>query len=216
MPIRLVIADDHEMYRKGFEVLLRKTPEVKIVGEADNGVRLLDAIKKHLPDVVITDIQMPVMDGVEACKAIKKAYPLLPVIALTTYNDDNLIIDMLEAGAEGYLLKNTDTEELVKAINVVLSGGTYFSPETNAKIRKMMSENRFNPSRQSEKVTFTDRENEIILLTCQGLSSKEIGAKINLSSRTVEGHKTRIQEKTGAKNAIEIVLYAIKHKMFNV
>src|SRR6188768_4085156 len=107
MPIRIVIADDHEMYRKGFEVLFRKSEEIKIIAEAENGKSLLEAIEKHNPDVVITDIQMPVMDGVEACMEIKKQWPSLPVIALTTYNDDNLIIDMLEAGAEGYVLKNT-------------------------------------------------------------------------------------------------------------
>lgn len=214
MPIRIVIADDHEIYRKGFEVLLKKNHEMKIIGEAYNGENLLELIAEKNPDVVITDIQMPVMDGVEACKRIKKLYKDLPVIALTTYNDENLIFDMLDAGAEGYLLKSTNTEELVKAINLVLNGGTYFHPDTYQKVKNMMAKK--NQFFNAKPIDFTDRENQIIMLTCKGLSSKQIGTHLNISSRTVEGHKTRIQEKIEGKSVVDIVVYAIKNKIINL
>ncbi len=214
MPVRIVIADDHEMYRKGFEVLLKKNPEMLIVGEAFNGENLLEVVMEKNPDVVITDIQMPVMDGVEACKKIKMQFKDLPVIALTTYNDDNLILDMLEAGAEGYLLKSTTREELVKAINLVLNGGTYFHPDTYQKVKNMMLSN----SKQyvARHIEFTEREIQVITHTCQGLSSKQIGQELNISPRTVEGHKTRIQEKIDGKSVVDIVMFAIKNKIVNI
>ena len=215
MAIRIVIADDHEMYRKGFDLLLRKQKEIQIVGEAENGLKLLEIIERYNPNVVITDIQMPVMDGIKACVAIKKLQPDLPVIALTSYNDDNLIIDMIQAGASGYLLKNTTSEELVNAINVVLSGGPYFSKETFVKIKRMIIEKRLNPNKPHEQVEFSEYEKEIIILICRGLSSKEVGLKLNRSYRTIEGYKTRILERIGAKNVINLVVYAIKNKIYN-
>ncbi len=216
MPIRIVIADDHEMYRKGFEVLLKKNPEMSIVGEAYNGENLLELIRNKTPDVVITDIQMPVMDGIQACKKIKKEFKDLPVIALTTYNDDNIILDMLEAGAEGYLLKSTTSEELIKAINLVLNGGTYFHPDTYQKVKNMMAKKRSEGNEKNVSVEFTERELEVITLTCKGLSNKEIGLHLHISPRTVEGHKTRIQEKIEGKSVVDIVVYAIKNKIVHV
>src|SRR5258705_10066762 len=129
-PIRIVIADDHEIFRNGFKLLLKNQNELELVGEAENGKDLLAVVSEQQPDVVVTDIKMPVMDGIAACKIIKKIHPAIEVIALSMFNEDNLIVDMLEAGARGYLLKNTNKHELLLAAKTVHEGNTYYCTAT--------------------------------------------------------------------------------------
>lgn len=211
--IKIAIADDHEIFREGFKLLLRDQNEVQLVGEAENGRELLQLVETAKPDVVIVDIKMPVMDGVDACKAIKKKFPDVHVIALSMFNEDSLIVDMLEAGAKGYLLKNTNKQELLTAVRAVYEGNTYYCSATSDKLTRMIADSKFNPYRNQPIVRFTPRELDIIKLMCQQFTSKEIASKLDLSIRTVESHREKIQEKTGAKNAIGIVIYAIKHDL---
>lgn len=212
-PIKIIIADDHEIFRKGFHVLLRKNQEVKIIGDAENGKDLVEKVKKHGPDVVITDIQMPEMDGVEAARKIMAFNPSIGIIALTMFNDDNLIVDMLEAGAKGYLLKNTDRKELVSAINAVYNGENYFCNATSQKMARLIALSRLKSSFRSTP-QFSKNEIEIIKLMCQEYTSKQIGALLGYTTRTVENYREKIQEKIGAKNAIGVVIYAIKHQIY--
>lgn len=211
--IKIAIADDHEIFREGFKLLLRDQTEVQLVGEAENGRELLQLVESAKPDVVIVDIKMPVMDGVDACKAIKKKFPDVHMIALSMFNEDSLIVDMLEAGAKGYLLKNTNKQELLTAVRAVYEGNTYYCSATSDKLTRMIADSKFNPYRNQPIVRFTPRELDIIKLMCQQFTSKEIASKLDLSIRTVESHREKIQEKTGAKNAIGIVIYAIKHDL---
>ncbi len=211
--IRIAIADDHEIFREGFKLLLRDQTEAQLVGEAENGRELLQLVETAKPDVVIADIKMPVMDGVDACRAIKKKFPDVQVIALSMFNEDSLIVDMLEAGAKGYLLKNTNKPELLTAVRTVYEGRTYYCSATSDKLTRMIAESKFNPYRNQPIVRFTPRELDIIKLMCQQFTSKEIASKLDLSIRTVESHREKIQEKTGSKNAIGIVIYAIKHEL---
>lgn len=216
MSIRIVIADDHEIFRNGFKLLLKNQTDIELVGEAGNGKLLLEVVEKESPDIAITDIQMPEMGGVETCRNIKKLFPATAVIALSTFNDEHYIVDMLEAGASGYLLKNTTRQELHAAVHAVFQGNSYYSKETSRKLAQLIAECKVQPGRKKEPVTFSSRELEVMQLICHQLTNKEIAAKIRLSVRTVESHRERIQEKTGSKNLAGIVIYALKHNLFDI
>jgi two-component system, NarL family, response regulator NreC len=215
-PVTLVLADDHKMLREGFKTLLRKQSGIELVAEAETGTQLLEQVEKHNPDIVITDIKMPMLDGIEACRIITGRYPHIGVIALSSFDNDNLIIDMLDAGAKGYLLKNTDKKELVRAIRIVHDGGTYFCGQVAANFHKMLEETRQQHFKAKTLVEFTERELNIIRLSCKEFTNKEIASILNLSPRTVEAHKERMQDKVGAKNIVGVIMYAIKYNLVSV
>jgi DNA-binding NarL/FixJ family response regulator len=171
---------------------------------------------KFQPDIVITDIKMPQMDGIEACKIIKKRFPEIKVIALSMFNEDNLIIDMLEAGAKGYLLKNTKTPELLLAAKEVFEGRAYYCAETSARLAKMIAESKYIPYHYHHNQYFSKKEKEIMRLICQQYTNKEIASNMNLSIRTIESYREKIQEKTESRNSIGIVIYAIRHNIFQL
>jgi len=215
-PIKLVIADDHEIFRDGFRLLLKNQKDIELVGEANNGKDLLNVIRDTHPDVAVIDIKMPEMDGIEATKIIHEQFSDVKVIALSMFNDDNLIIDMLGAGARGYLLKNTNKHELITATKTVHENGTYYCNETSIKLAKMIAESKYHPHRAIPAVKFTERELEVIRLLCKQFSNKEIATQLGLSTRTVETYRERIQEKTDSRNAIGIVIFAIKQGLFEI
>ena len=216
MPIRIVLADDHEIFRDGFSGLLKKQDEIVLVGEASDGEELIKVTEKLKPDVVLTDIRMPVMDGIQATKVLNSKFPLINVIALSMFNDDNLVIDMMEAGAKGYLLKNAHKSEIIEAIRTVYRQETYYCKQTSDKLIQMMTKSRFNPAKNEDKPVFTEKEKEIIALICQQCSNKEISQKLFLSVRTIEGYRKKVQEKMKVKNTAGIVVYAIKNKVYNI
>ena len=209
--IKLIIADDHEIFRDGFKLMLSKFPEIKLVGEAANGRELLELIEKENPDVVLTDIKMPVMDGIEATKKIAELYPDKGIIGLSMYDDDELIIEMLEAGAKGYLIKNAGKDQIIEAIKTVYNDEPYYCKTTSHKLTQMIAKSRFNPYKKSEKAEFSEREKEIIAGICDEMTNKEIGDKLFISVRTVEGHRLKILEKMNVKNTVGLVVYAIKN-----
>lgn len=209
--IKLIIADDHEIFRDGFKLMLTKFPEIILTGEAANGKELVELTGELLPDVVITDIKMPVMDGIEATKKIVELYPQIGIIGLSMYDDDELIIEMLEAGAKGYLIKNAGKEQITEAIRTVYNDEPYYCKTTSYKLTNMIAKSRFNPYKKTSRAEFSDREKEIIELICREHTNKEIGDKLYLSVRTVEGHRLRIMEKMNVKNTVGLVVYAIKN-----
>jgi DNA-binding NarL/FixJ family response regulator len=215
-PIKILIADDHEIYRKGFRALLKNEREVTIVGEAENGRELVDLAAMLQPDIIITDIKMPVMDGIQAAKTIREKYPDIRVMAISMYNEDNLVIDMLEAGARGYLLKNTKKAEVVQAVKDVFEGRTYYCHDTSERLIRMIAENKYIPYRYHSQPNFSRKEIEIMILICKQYTNKEIASALNLSSRTIEGYREKIQEKTESRNSIGIVIYAIRHNYFQL
>jgi DNA-binding NarL/FixJ family response regulator len=214
--IRIVLADDHEIFRDGFNGLFKKQEEIIPVGDAANGEELVELVTSEKPDVVLTDIRMPVMDGIAATKIITTKFPHIAVIALSMFNDDNLVIDMMEAGARGYLLKNAHKSEIIEAIKTVHRQEFYFCKQTSQKMIKLMANSRFNPNKQMQKPVFNDKEIEIINLICLQYSNKEISDKMHFSIRTIEGHRTRLQEKMKVKNSAGIVVYAIKNGIFKL
>lgn len=215
-PIRVVIADDHAIFREGLKSVLRNQPELSMVGEAGNGEELLAVVENLNPDIVITDIKMPKMDGIMACQLICEKYVATKVIAISMFNDDKNIMGMLEAGATGYLLKNAEHDEMYGAIKTVHEGHSYYSASTTQCLARMIGERKFGHYRKRTSVEFTKRELEVIRLICDQFMNKEIADELKVSIRTVESYRNSILEKIGAKNSVGIVLYAIKHKLMNI
>lgn len=213
-PIKIILADDHEIFRDGFNSILMNQSVIQLVAEASNGRQLLEHTRKFLPDVVLTDIQMPVMDGIEATKEIVKQFPQVGIIALSTFNNDRLIIDMLQAGALGYLLKNASKKEIFEAISTVARHRPYYCSNTNLKLARLIATSTFDPSNPAAGMILTQREIEIIRLICQEYSNKDIASRFNLSTRTIEGYRERILEKTNTNNTVGLVIYAIKNHIF--
>lgn len=213
-PLRIVMADDHPIFRDGFQLLFNGQKELELVGTAENGKQLLEEVEHLLPDLVITDIQMPVMDGIQACRVIKEKFPEIQVIGLTMFNEDKLIVDMLEAGAKGYLLKNTTKGELLQAAKAVYAGGTYYCMATSVKLSRLIAQSKFDPYKAVKKPVFTERELEVIHLVCEQNTNKEIADMLRISIRTVETHRENIQDKIGARNSIGIAIYAMKHGLY--
>lgn len=208
---QLVIADDHEIFRQGFLSMIKKEKQLSVIGQAKDGEELVQMVVENRPDIAFVDISMPKMDGIEATRLITEQSPLTHVIALSMFNDDNHIIDMLEAGASGYLLKNTTLEEVLKAIDSVIKGDNYFCNDTSAKLVRLITGGKKHLTRNKKEISFTEREVEIIKLMCDQLTIKEIADTLGLSPRTIETHREALQEKTDSKNSIGIVIYAIQN-----
>lgn len=209
--INIIIADDHEIFRDGLKLMLGKYPEIKIAGEAQNGVELIQLVNEHEPDVILTDIKMPVMDGIDAVKKIIATNKDAAIICLSMFDEDDLVLDMIEAGARGYLLKNSDKAEILDAITTVYNGKYYYSKSTSQKMINLIAKSRVNANSKQTKPEFSEREIEIIQLICNERSNKEIGDELFLSSRTVEGYRQRIMEKMDVKNSVGLVVYALKN-----
>ena len=215
-PIKIVIADDHPIFRDGFRVLLRDQNDIQLIGEANNGEELIQLVMKLIPDVVITDIKMPVMDGIDASKFLTQHFPHIKIIALSVFNDDYLVVDMLEAGARGYLLKNTTKQELFEAIKTVASGEVYYCNDTSVKMARLIGLSKFNPYKNKQQPRFSTREMEIMRLICEQFSNKEIAETLHLSIRTIESYREQIFEKTSSKNMVGVAIYAIKHNIYSI
>lgn len=213
-PIRVVMADDHEIFRDGFRLTINRAKNIKLVAEAADGLELVQLVKEHRPHVVITDIKMPRLDGIEATRRILALYPNLPVIGLSMFDEEDLVLEMIEAGAKGYLVKNADKHEVIEAINTVYHGDSFYCKQTSNRLAFVIAKRSLQHTHRKETVTFTDKEIEIIQLICQECTTKEIGEKLFMSTRTVEGYRTRLLEKMDVKNLVGIVIYAIQHGIY--
>jgi DNA-binding NarL/FixJ family response regulator len=214
--IRIILADDHELFRDGFHSLLLNQDEIELVGEAANGEQLLSLVSKHLPDVILTDIDMPVMDGITATQILTQRHPEVGVIALTMFGNDRMIIKMLEAGAKGYLLKNANKSEMLEAIKTVSKHQHYYCSNTSPKLAQLIATSKYKPDEPSPKPLLTEKENEIVCLICQELSNRDISKKLHLSIRTVESYRERILQKTNAKNTAGIVVFAVREGIWMI
>lgn len=212
--IKLIIAEDQALFRDGLRMLLHNEADIAIIGEAANGQEVMDLLLKEKPDVVITDIQMPEMDGVELTRELQGVYPEIKVIALTMYQEEYLIVDMLEAGAKGYLLKSSTKEKIVEAIHAVHANGRYFCETTSLKLMKKIAGSKVVISHKEDANKFTETEKEIIAMVCQQFSSKEISEKMHLGLKTIESYRNKIFDKMGVKNMAGLVIYAIRAGLF--
>jgi two-component system response regulator NreC len=213
-PIRLVLADDHEIFRDGLKLMLAKFNNIKLEGDATNGRELIKLVDEIKPDIVITDIKMPLMDGVEATKYITQHHKEIGVIALSMFDEISLIVEMLEAGASGYLVKDCDKAEIKDAIEKVHNKEQYYCRHTGNKLMQVMARNAKRHDKKNTVLSLSDKEKEIVQLICKQNTTKEIGEQLFMSPRTVEGYRLKILEKLEAKNTAGIVIAAIKQGLY--
>jgi len=207
---KVVIVDDHTLFRNGLRILINTMNDYQVVGEASNGKQFLDLLETEVPDLVLLDINMPVMDGIEAATIAQKLYPDLKIITLSMYGEEDYYYKMVNAGVKGFVLKNSDIKEVKTALDVVFDGGSFFSSE----LLQNLVNNLKSSSKSNEiHAELSEREMEILILICQGLSNQEIGDKLFISKRTVDKHRANILEKSESKNTAQLVVYAIKNKL---
>lgn len=210
--ITVILVDDHLLFREGLKLMLNLNPKIGTIYQAANGIEFLELLEKITPDVVLMDIDMPWMDGIEATiKALSK-WPQMKIIALSMYGDDEYYIKMIEAGARGFILKNSDIEVVEQAIEAVMAGQNYFSSEVMANLVIHLNKKK----NDEVKNELTERESEILYHICKGLSNQEIADTLFLSKRTVDKHRENILSKTNAKNTAGLVIFAIKHGIIQV
>ena len=217
--LKLAIADDHELFRKGFISMLSGISDFEFILEAANGQELLDKMAIDTPDIVFMDLQMPVMDGIQATEATFERFPEVRIIVVSMYNEDRFVIHMLEKGVQGYLLKDTSPDEVEKAIRRVADEGFYYNDfVSKAMHRKMVNRQHHKHPLfpNAANVSLSVREKEVLQLICDGLSTTEISEKLFISVRTVEGHRLRILEKTGTKTTAAAVAFAYKNQLLTV
>lgn len=214
--LKVLLVDDHEIYLDGLQSMLQKQPNIEVIGQAANGEECIKLSRTTNPDIILTDIMMPVMDGIAATKYLTEHQPAVAIIALSMFDQDNLIIDMLEAGARGYLLKNAHKSEILEAIKSVYQNIPYYCRSTTTRLARLIGQSRFNPHRNTEAASFSEREREIIRMICEEKTTREIAEQLYMGSRTVEGYRIKILEKMQVRSVAGIVIYAIKHQLFEV
>jgi len=217
--IQLAIADDQRLFLKGMRFIIDTFENIDLVIEAYNGQDLIDKLKLNTPDVVLLDLKMPVMDGIETTKYLKIHYPDLKIILLSMHNDERLITYMMEIGANGYLLKDEEPEQVKEAIESVMEKDFFFNEYVSkALLKGVKGKNEPTPATISMRAAdnLTKRELEVLQLICQECTTAEIASQLFISVRTVEGHRKNLLEKTGVRNMAGLVIYALKNKLVTI
>jgi DNA-binding NarL/FixJ family response regulator len=213
--IRVLITDDHQVYREGLKSIIHRFPGITAVGEAGTGVEAVAFVKENQPDIVLMDIIMPEMNGIEAARIIHHECPKTAVIAVSRFTDRMHVVDMIHAGAMGYLSKGCTKKELLDAIYAVSQNIPYYSTEVAVILNQLTGHRHFQVNRNdAEPDLFTQNELRVIEMICQQQTAKEIAETMCLGVRTIEGYRKRIEEKMGVKNTAGIVIYAIRKKIF--
>lgn len=206
--LRILLAEDHETIRDGLKLLINSQPDMEIVGEADNGRVALHLAQELLPDVVVMDVSMPELNGLQATRKLKQKCPQVKVLTLTRHTDDGYLQQLLQAGASGYVLKQSKSAELLRAIRIVVAGQTYLDPAIAEKALAQFRSGK--PVRgAAPEADLTGREAEVLRLIAWGYINKEVAARLNLSVKTVEAHKANGMRKMGMKSRVDIVRYAL-------
>ncbi|MCZ2357645.1 MAG: response regulator transcription factor [Bacteroidia bacterium] len=221
-PIRIIIVDDHQIVRDGLRFLISDEPNMTIIAEAENGQDLLDKLAIEQPDIVLLDIRMPVLNGIQVTEKIHRLYPDVKIIILSMHDEEEYITKALQAGAQGYLLKKTGKEELLRAIHTVVGGTNYFSNDVSAKmLSRLMNRKSMNKpmdghkSSSTKEIPLTSREIEIIRLIVQEYTNAEIAERLTISPRTVDTHRRNLLQKTGVKNTAGLVKFAMMNGLLN-
>jgi DNA-binding NarL/FixJ family response regulator len=220
--IKYIITDDHKIFRHGLKYALSDDPQLQYIGDAENGIELMALLKTTQPDVILLDLKMPEMDGIEAIKQIRPLYPDVRILMLTSHDDEHFILHLIELGANGYLIKNAEPNEIKKAIRFVYNQGYYFNDlMNNAMLKKLSSiSTPGKPLNSADKtpadkittpVKLNDRETEVLKGICNELTTAQIAEQLFLSPRTIEGIRTTLIDKLGVKNVAGLVVYAIKN-----
>lgn len=210
--LRVLLADDHQMIREGLKMLIQEQADMEVIGEAGSGRAAWQQIKQLQPDIVVTDVSMPDMNGTQLTKRLNQDYPHIKVIALTGFEDQNCLRQLLQAGASGYVLKRVAAKELIHAIRIVAGGGIYLEPSLAGRvvggyIGRRLSNTGINPAGE-----LSEREEEVLRRIALGYSNKEIAAQLEISVKTIETYKTRLMEKLDLHSRVDIVRYALQQE----
>lgn len=205
-PIRILLADDHRMVRQGFRLILESQDDMEVVGETGNGREAVELALSLRPDVVVMDVSMPELNGIEATRRIRESTKLVRVLALSVHRDGVYVREIVRAGADGYILKESADTELLQAVRAVAEGNSYLSPEVAGAVLKDYRKHATNPID-----VLTTREREVLQLIAEGKTNKDIATHLNLSVYTVDGHRTRIMDKLGLHSVGELVRFAIRN-----
>lgn len=208
--MKVIICDDQAIVRDGLEMLLKLEPDIDVVGTAEDGATAVEMVAKEKPDLILMDLKMPVMNGVEATRQIRAKYPEVKVLVLTTYDDDEWVFDAIQAGAAGYLLKDTPRDEVVKVIRGTVSGKVYLDPSVAGKVLKQVSGHQTQPATLITS-KLTEREIEILHLLAKGLNNKDISERLFLSEGTVRNHVSTILSKLGVSDRTQAAVIALQH-----
>ena len=216
--IRIILVDDHQLVRDGIKALLSGIPDISIIGEASGAAELFGELENLKPDILIMDISLPEISGIEITKKISSEYPGIRVLMLSMYNNEEFIFNSIKAGAKGYLPKNTSREELMEAIYAINKGEEFYGESISQVMLKSYIKRAAHDGKPQEKPgeVLTGREIEILKLYVEGLINKEISDKLDISIRTVETHKNHIMRKLGLKSTVELVKYAIRNKIAEI
>lgn len=214
-PTRVVIVDDHVLYRRGLDLVLTSEPDIEVVAEADSGQSAIAAVAEHAPDVVVMDVRMPRMNGIEACVAIKASHPQTQIIMLTTSDDEQDLFDAVRAGANGYLLKDVPPEEVVSGIRTVRRGGSLVSPTMAASLMRQFAALARSEDESTEPsgARLTDREREVLVHVARGLGNRDIARSLFISENTVKNHVRSILEKLQLHSRVEAAMYAVRERL---
>lgn len=210
--LKVYLVDDHTLFREGLKLLLSKLSLIGKIFEAENGRQFIDHLQELNPDIVLIDIEMPVLNGIRATQEALEINPDLKIIALSMYADENYYTSMIEAGAKGFLLKNSSFDQVKRAITDVTEGRSYFSPEIMDELIKNINRKKI----IRKETELTDREIEILFHICKGLSNQEIADRLILSKRTVDKHRENLLLKTSSKNTASLVIYAIRNGVIEI
>jgi DNA-binding NarL/FixJ family response regulator len=211
--IKVAIADDHKIFRKGVVLSLRPFTNIKFVLESENGDELLKGIDEADPEVILMDLRMPGKDGIETTKIISKQYPKIKILILTMYEDERFVYHMMENGANGYLLKNAEPQEIRRAIMDVHEKGYYLNNFVNRiLLKRSHARQKVIPSLNSE-ITLNDKEKDVLRFICMEFTAQEIAQKMDISARTVEAIKDRLMERFGSRNTAGLVFFAVKNNL---
>ena len=213
--IKILIADDQEIVCEGLKKILQSDPEIKVIGIANNGQQALDLVHHQTPDLVLMDLQMPIMNGVQAIRQLRKTHPDLPVIVLTTYMDDKWLFDAIRAGATGYLLKDSPRQELIDAIKGTLSGNVYLDPSVARKVLDSVATSP-EPIESDENFDLSQRERDILQLLVEGLSNAEIAHRLYLSEGTVRNYLSRLFVKLDVSDRTLAVVVALRRGLVSL
>ncbi len=214
--IEVLIVDDHTLVRDGIRALLALIADIKVVGEAANGREALEKVKKLAPDVVLMDLAMPIMSGLESTRRIRKRFPGIKVLALTQYEDREYIVPTIEAGARGFVSKTAAFSELASAIQAVYQGGSFLSPVAAAAIVEECQQKVSTEGETDSYQSLTDREREMLKLVAEGYTAREIADMLVISLRTVETHKTNLMKKLNIRNKADLIRFAIRKGIITV
>lgn len=214
--IRVLVADDHTIVRDGICALLALAADIEVVGEACNGREALDKVEELLPDVVLMDVAMPIMGGLEATRRIRKDFPETKVLALTQYDDKEYVFPVIEAGASGFIAKTAASAELTMGIRSVWNGESFLSPSVARVLVEGYQQGTNAKDRRDSYDQLTDRERDVLKLVAEGYTTLEIAEMLTISRKTVEGHRTSLMEKLGVHNRIDLVKYALRKGIIDV